>query len=140
MSHASKAEARAAAPVSRNPETLRRFSEAWAKGDVDTLMSLMTDDPIYRSSAGPGPGGEYRGREEVRAAFTRMLSGAPAPGATPPPPPAGEVAFFDDRALSYWTLPGRAPDGSPATIRGVDVITFDAEGRIAIKDAYRKSW
>ena len=124
--------------TSANAETLRRFSDAWARQDVDGLMALMTDSPIYRSSAGPRPGAVYQGREEVRAAFSRMFTNASP--ATAAPPPAIEPAFFGNRALSFWTLPGRAPDGSPAIVEGVDVLTFDEEGRIAVKDAYRKSW
>ena len=122
--------------TSTNAETFRRFAEAWGRHDVDTLMELMSDDPTYRSSVGPGPGGVYRGREDVRAAFGRMLSGPPP--ASPPPP--GEVVFFGNRALSFWKLPGKSPDGKPAMVDGVDVITFDERGRVAVKDAYRKSW
>jgi hypothetical protein len=125
--------------TSANAETLRRFSAAWANGDLDTLMSLMTENPTYRASAGAGPGAVYRGRDEVRAAFSRMLGGAPQ-GATLPALPPGEVAFFGNRALAFWKLHGRAPDGSPAIVEGVDVMTFDGRGRIAVKDAYRKSW
>jgi ketosteroid isomerase-like protein len=121
----------------RNAETLRRFSEAWARGDVDGLMALMTESPTYRASVGPRPGMVYQGREEVSAAFRRLFAN-PAPAASPPP--AAEPAFFGNRALSFWVLPGRAPDGSPAMVEGVDVLTFDEDGRIAAKDAYRKSW
>lgn len=123
---------------SANAGTLRLFSEAWSRGDVDALMALMSDDPTYRGSAGSGPGSVYRGREEVRAAFTRMLAGVTPPAGSPPPP--GEMVFFGNRALSFWKLAGRAPDGTPATIEGVDVMTFDDRGRIAVKDAYRKTW
>src|SRR5688572_9019574 len=115
----------------RNAESLRRFSEAWNRHDVDGLLALMTDEPTYRSSLGARPGAVYQGREEVRAAFSRMLSGPPP--AEPPPPPAIEPAFFGNRALSFWVLPGRAPDGSAAMVEGVDVITFDEQGRIAVK-------
>jgi len=124
--------------TSANAETLRRFAEAWGKGDVDTLMSLMTENPTYRASTGAGPGAVYQGRDEVRAAFSRMLGGAPQ--SANPPPPAAEVAFFGNRALAFWKLPFRSPDGTPAIVEGVDVMTFDERGRIAIKDAYRKSW
>jgi|SRR5271154_2629111 len=124
--------------TSSNAEALRRFSEAWTRGDVDTLIRLMTDVPTYRASVGSAPGAVYHGRDEVRAAFSRLLSGPP-PG-NDPPPPSGEVAFFGNRALSFWKLRGRAPDGSPAIVEGVDVLTFDESGRIAVKDSYRKTW
>jgi len=123
--------------IGRNAETLRRFSEAWAKGDVDTLMRLMPDAPTYRASVGPAPGAVYRGRDEVRAAFGRLLAGPPP---TDLPPPSGEPVFFGNRALVFWKLRGRAPDGSSAIVEGVDVMTFDENGLIAIKDSYRKTW
>jgi ketosteroid isomerase-like protein len=127
-----------ASSIGANAETLRRFSEAWARGDVDGLMRLMTDAPTYKASVGPGPGAVHRGREQVRAAFSRMFAAPPTP--SDPPPPAGEVVFFGNRALSFWTLRGRAPDGSSALVDGVDVMTFDESGRIAVKDSYRKTW
>lgn len=123
----------------RHAAILQRFSEAWARGDVDALMDLMSDDPIYRSSTGPGPGAVYRGREAVGAAFTRLLAPSPVADDAPLPPP-GDVAFFDNRALSFWSLPARSPDGTPSVVEGVDVLTFAADGRIAVKDAYRKAW
>lgn len=121
----------------RMAAVLERFSQAWSRGDVDALMDLMTEDPEYRASTGPGPGAVYRGRDAVGAAFARLLS---APPADDSPLPPGDVAFFGNRALSFWSLPGRAPDGAPAVIEGVDVMTFAADGRIAVKDAYRKAW
>ena len=33
--------------------TLTAFSAAWDAGDVDTLLSLMSDNPVYRGSTGP---------------------------------------------------------------------------------------
>ena len=148
------------AATSRNAETLKRFSDAWARGDVDALLGLMTEEPTYRASVGARPGAVYHGREEVRAAFNRLFAGQPLAGGPPPsgggspspaggsPPSAGgplsptpgEAVFAGNRALTFWVLPGRAPDGSPANVEGVDVMTFDERGRIAVKDAYRKSW
>jgi hypothetical protein len=135
----------------RNEETLRRFSQAWSCGDVDAVMAEMTENPTYRASVGKGPGSVYHGRDEVRAAISRLLSSpsvasSPAPAgvasspAGVPPSVAGKEAFFGNRALSFWALPGRAPDGTPAVIEGVDVLTFDERGRIAVKDSYRKTW
>ena len=43
-------------------QTIIRFGTAWAAGDVDGLMSLMSDEPRYRGSTGPDPGNESRTR------------------------------------------------------------------------------
>jgi len=124
--------------VQRRLDVLLRFSEAWRCGDVDTLLSLMSDEPVYRGSTGPLPGTEARGRQAVAAAFERMV-GANRSQVPTAPAAAPRAHFFDSHALVYWhlTLPGA---NGPVAVDGVDVITFDDEGRIAVKDAYRKAF
>ncbi len=121
-------------------ETLRQFSRAWAWGDVDALMGLMSDDPIYRSSAGPGPGTEFRGRAQVRAGLERILAAVEPARVALAPSDQPAATFFGDQALSYWSMPCAREDGTTAMAPGVDVITFASDGRIAVKDAYRKTW
>lgn len=41
--------------------------------------------------------------------------------------------------MSTWAVAAHRVDGTPTVIDGIDVWTFD-DGRIAIKDAYRKSF
>ena len=114
-------------------ETLTHFSAAWAVGDVDTLISLMSDDPIYKGSTGPEPGTVFVGREQVRAALERMAGGNRGSEAAPPP----QMYFFADRAMVFWRL---VLPGSDSEVDGVDVMTFTNDGRIAVKDAYRKAF
>jgi len=118
--------------------TLLRFSEAWARGDVEGLLELMNAHPVYRSSSGPGPGACFEGRDAVRAAFERML--APQKTTTTGAPPPPQMYFFEDRALVYWHLTLAGTDGKACEVDGVDVITFDDDGKIAMKDAYRKAF
>lgn len=122
----------------RRLDVLMRFGEAWRCGDVDTLLSLMSDEPVYRGSTGPLPGSEARGRQAVAAAFERMV-GMNRTGVVPAPAGAPRAYFFDRHALVYWhlTLPGAE---GPVGVDGVDVITFDDQDRIAVKDAYRKAF
>lgn len=120
----------------RNRATILRFSEAWSRGDVDGLLALMSADPTYRGSSGPGPGTCFRGRDEVRAAFARMLT----PQADAPPVPPPRMFLFENQALVYWTLKLRAADGSFSEVDGVDVLSFTDDGKIAMKDAYRKAF
>jgi hypothetical protein len=47
--------------------------------------------------------------------------------------------FFENHALVYWRLTLSGTDG-PVEVDGVDVITFDDEDRIVVKDAYRKAF
>lgn len=83
-----------AGSTDRYRKTLELFSAAWSRGDVDSLLSLMGDEPVYKGSTGARPGTLYGGREEVRAAFEKMAGGnagadEPLPPATPP-----EMYFF----------------------------------------------
>lgn len=117
-------------------ETIIRFGAAWAADDVDGLMSLMGDEPRYRGSTGPEPGTEFVGSEQVRAALER-IAGPNAGSAPSKPAPPPEMYFFEDRALAFWRL--KFP-GSDREVEGVDVMTFTDDGRIAVKDAYRKAF
>ena len=130
----------AAANADSYRKTLELFSAAWSRGDVDILLSLMGDEPVYKGSTGAMPGTLYRGREEVRAVLEKMAggnAGTDEPSAPAPPP---EMYFFANRALVYWNLMLPGADGSPQPVDGVDIIEFTDDGRIAVKDAYRKSF
>ena len=51
-------------------ESLQAFANAWNRHDVDQLMSFMTDDCVFQSSAGPDVcGTRYAGRDQVRAGY-----------------------------------------------------------------------
>src|SRR5258708_30843633 len=67
--------ARAGSPV-MTLRRLQRFSAAWTDGDLDALMSFMTEDCVYNASVGPEPESTYRGMEEVRRGFAAMLAHA----------------------------------------------------------------
>ena len=121
-------------------KTLELFSAAWSRGDVDTLLSLMADEPVYKGSTGAMPGTLYRGREEVRTVLQKMAGGNADTDAPPAPAPPPEMYFFANRALVYWNLMLPGADGSPQPVDGVDIIEFTDDGRIAVKDAYRKSF
>jgi hypothetical protein len=118
-------------PESSMRSTIEKFSAAWAHGDIDTLMTLMSDAPLYRTSSGL----TFEGREAVRRGFLQICRPAQPPAS--PAPPA-KLCFFDDKCLSYWSLPLSSPDGELRWVDGIDVISFDPDGRIRIKDAYRK--
>lgn len=126
----------------KHRNTITAFSAAWEAGDVDTLLSLMGDKPVYRGSTGAGPGTEFVGKEEVGALLQRMVGSNSASdknkNASPAAPP--EMYFFGNRALVYWRIPFPDANGNPTEVDGVDVMTFTDDGRIAVKDAYRKAF
>ena len=115
-------------------ELLQAFADAWNRHDVDALMSFMTEDCVFESSAGPDVSGtRYAGQESVRAGFTRAWE-------TFPDAHWGDARHFvnGDRGVSEWTFTGTATDGSRVEVHGCDLFTF-RDGKIALKDSYRKN-
>jgi hypothetical protein len=112
-------------------ERLAAFGEAWARHDLETLMSFITDDCVYSASVGPEPGATYTGRDDVCRGFRVMLSHDEGWTAE-----AGEVFVAGDRGVATWAFT-RVVEDRTVRVRGCDVFTFRGD-RIARKDAYRK--
>lgn len=118
-------------------QLLEAFENAWARSDVDALMTLMSDDPTYRASTGHGPGTDHHGSAAVRNGFETVI--AAERSGPHHAPPAGTIDIAADRGYSTWSYPTIGPDGTERVVEGIDVWTFDGD-RIATKDAYRKSF
>jgi steroid delta-isomerase-like uncharacterized protein len=115
-------------------ELLQAFADAWNRHDVDALMSFMTDDCVFESSAGPDVCGiRYVGREAVRAAFAEVW-------AVFPDAHWGNARHFvhGDRGVSEWTFTGTRTDGTRAEMNGCDLFTL-RDGKILLKNSYRKN-
>jgi len=113
---------------------LQAFADAWNRHDADALMSFMTDDCVFESSAGPDVcGRRYVGREAVRAGYAEVW-------ATFPDAHWGDARHFvqGDRGVSEWTFTGTRADGTRVEVNGCDLFTFRG-GRIAVKNSYRKN-
>jgi steroid delta-isomerase-like uncharacterized protein len=122
------------AVVEVTTEWLQAFADAWNRHDADALMSFMTDDCVFESSAGPQVcGTRSAGREAVRAAYAQVW-------ATFPDAHWGNACHFvcADRGVSEWTFTGTSRDGARVEVHGCDVFTF-RDGRIALKNSYRKN-
>jgi len=60
--------------MSHAPEDiLRTLYEAFAKGDVETVMSLLTDDVEYHISGRSPVSGTYKGKDEVLAWVGQLM-------------------------------------------------------------------
>jgi steroid delta-isomerase-like uncharacterized protein len=115
-------------------DVLQAFAEAWNRHDIEALMSFMTDDCVFESSAGPDVcGTRYAGRDAVRAGFIDVW-------ATFPDAQWNNARHFvhGDRGVSEWTFTGTRADGTRVEVNGCDVLTF-RNGKIALKNAYRKN-
>lgn len=125
----------------RRRSALAAFSDAWRRRDIDALLSVMSPEPTYRGSTGPLPGTSFFGVDEVRAGLSKMLGGDPVPRlACDPEPVAPQAWYVADRAITFWSLPFTNADGTVTEVPGVDLLTFDADDRIQLKDAYRKAF
>lgn len=115
-------------------DVLQAFADAWNRHDVDALMSFMTEDCVFESSAGPDAWGtRYAGREAVRAGFAEVWTSFPDAR-------WGNARHFvqGDRGVSEWTFTGTRADGSRVEVHGCDLFTF-RDGKIALKNSYRKN-
>ena len=113
---------------------LDAFAAAWNRHDVDALMTFMTDDCVFESSAGPDVcGTRYVGRDAVRRGFVGAWE------AFPDAQWRGARHFVcGNLGVSEWTFTGTRADGARLEVHGCDVFTFK-EGKIALKNSYRKN-
>lgn len=112
---------------------LTAFSAAWNEHDLDTLMSMMTEECEYFSAAGEAATGRrYRGQSEVREGYAAVFASYPDAAWT-------ESFHVVDgaRGFSEWLFIGTSLDGQQVRVRGCDLFVFDGD-KIKVKDSYRK--
>jgi len=115
-------------------EFLQAFADAWNRHDVEDLMSFMTDDCVFESSAGDEACGTcYGGAEAVREGYAKAWKDFP------------DAQWNDahhfvsgDRGVSEWVFTGTRADSKRVEVAGCDVFTF-RDGKILIKNSYRKN-
>ena len=113
---------------------LQGFVDAFNAHDANAIISFMTNDCIFKASAGPDADGEkFVGKEAVKKAFEDVFN-------TYPDAHWGNVTYFlaGDRAVTEWLFTGTKADGSRVEVTGCDICTF-RDGKIAIKNSYRKN-
>lgn len=127
--------------------TLQAFSDAWNAHDLDKLMSFMSEDCEFHAVAGPELFGKsWVGRDEVRNGFAQAFINFPDAQWINPVhfvTPVSSDSMELPRGVTESTFVGTSTsaDGQKSRIeaRMVDVFTFDDEGKISIKNAYRKN-
>jgi ketosteroid isomerase-like protein len=113
---------------------LEAFADGWNRHDVDFLMTFMTEDCVFETSAGPEASGKrYVGREQVRDGFAGVFRRFPDVH-------FGNARHFVSgaRGLSEWLFTATAPDGKKIEVTGCDVFTFKGD-KIAVKNSYLKN-
>ena len=115
-------------------EFLQAFAKAWNRHDVDDLMSFMTDDCVFESSAGDEAcGTRYEGVKAVRKGYAKAWQDFPDAQ-------WNDARHFvnGNRGVSEWIFTGTHADGKRVEVAGCDIFTF-RDGKIAIKNSYRKN-
>jgi ketosteroid isomerase-like protein len=113
---------------------LTAFADAWNRHDVDALMSMMTDDPVFEASSGNNVDGErHQGQQAVKTAYAAVFAQFPDAH-------WGNARHFvaGDRGVSEWTFRGTRSDGKRVEVNGCDLFTFRG-GKIAVKNSFRKN-
>ena len=113
---------------------LERYAEAWNAHDIETIMSMMTEDCVFLTGGGEGSSGSrYEGAESVRERFVEVWTEFP------------DVRFEDarhfvdgDRGCSEWTFVATNPDGFRLEFDGCDLFDF-RDGKIRVKNSYIKN-
>ncbi len=115
-------------------EFLQAFADAWNRHDVEDLMSFMTDDCVFESSAGEDTcGTRYEGVKAVRKGYSKAWEDFPDAQ-------WNDARHFvsGDRGVSEWVFTGTKADDKRAEVAGCDIFTF-RDGKIAVKNSYRKN-
>ena len=118
----------------RDLEALREILDAFNRHDLDAIMSYFAEDCVFESPRGPELWGRrFVGKEEVRRGLSERFRGIP------------DVHYGDDdhfacgnRGASEWTITGTTLDGERIEVRGCDLWTLDADGKVVRKDSFWK--
>ena len=113
-------------------EAIQRFTDAFNRHDVDTIMAVMTEDCVFENTYPPPDGERYEGQTAVRAFWERFFASSPQ-------------AMFEtedsfacgDRCVVCWRYGWVEQDGTRGHIRGVDVFRV-RDGKVAEKCSYVK--
>jgi ketosteroid isomerase-like protein len=97
---------------------LRAFGEAWSRGDVEELMTYMSDDCVYSASVGP----------ESVVMLARDSAGESQDG---------PVVVRGQWSSAEWSYVCAQPGGTPVEVRSCDLFHFRRD-KIVEKDALRK--
>jgi ketosteroid isomerase-like protein len=107
-------------------EVVERFGAAWSAHDLNTALTMVTDDCVF-DATGPAPdGARYVGRDAIRGAWQPIFDDSTSVFE------AEETFSCGDRVVQRWRY--RWADGH---VRGVDVFRVQ-DGLVAEKLSYVK--
>ena len=111
---------------------VERFGDAFDQRDLETVMSLVTDDIVFESTSPSPDGGRFEGADAVRAVWATLFADTADPHFE-----TEETVLLGNRAVVRWRYSWREPSGDRGHVRGVDVLRL-RDGKIAEKLSYVK--
>ncbi len=111
---------------------VQRFNDAFNRHDIDAVMTAMTDDCIFESTAPAPNGSRYEGQTSVRTFWEEFFRSSPQASFE-----TEELFAAGDRCVVRWVYHWQTTDGGPGYVRGVDLFRVRA-GKVAEKLAYVK--
>jgi SnoaL-like domain len=115
-------------------ERLKKFGDAWDRGDIEVLMTFIADSCIFSASVGSEPGQTYVGKESIRQGFKEMLKHDEGGESR-----SGDVWICGNKGVAEWAYIFSNEDGEKFELRGCDLFEFDGD-MICRKDAFRKTF
>jgi ketosteroid isomerase-like protein len=109
---------------------LERFSDAWARRDIQQVAACLHPEAVYAASLGPEPGETFVGLVAVLKGIEAMWLADNAASSTTL---SREIAASSAVVRWRYDLAGE----TAACVLGVDLFEF-RDGLISLKDAYRK--
>ena len=111
---------------------LERFNEAFNRHDVESMMALMTGDPLFENTY-PAPNGtRYQGFASVKQFWEAFFASSPQARIE-----IEEMFVCQEQGLQRWVYHWMDAQGIAGHVRGVDVFRFQ-DGKIAEKLSYVK--
>ena len=107
------------------------FNAAFARGDVDAVMALMTDDCVFENTFPPPDGERHVGQAAVRRFWESFFASTESPRFE-----TEEAFAAGDRVVGRWLFRWGS-GGSGGHVRGVDVFKV-RDGKVAEKLSYVK--
>lgn len=112
-------------------EFITRFEHRFNTREFDAIMADMTPDCTFEHIGAEGHSfGRHEGQEAVLAVWHGLEDVFPGYQFE-----VDDAFAAGDRGACRWTVRWTQPDGTPASLRGVDIFTF-REGKIAEKITY----
>ena len=115
-----------------NVEIVRQFNEALNRGDIETMMRLMSEQCVFENTSPAPDGMRYEGQAAVRDFWENFFRDSAQATIE-----VEEIFAHDNRCIMRWIYRWVDLEGKAGHIRGVDVYKLE-DGLIIEKLSYVK--